>query len=78
MALTSPPLSTRTLNRTLLERQLLLERVPMSAEDAITHLVGLQSQTPASPYPGLWTRLKGFDFAELGSCSRNGGPCGSR
>lgn len=66
MATNSTPLSTRTLNRTLLQRQLLLERSPMSAEDAIAHLAGLQSQTPASPYPGLWTRLDRFDFAELG------------
>lgn len=66
MALTSPPLSTRVLNRTLLERQLLLERARTSAEDVIAHLVGLQSQTPVSPYPGLWSRIDGFDFAEPG------------
>jgi hypothetical protein len=66
MATTPKPLSNRTLNRTLLQRQLLLERADLAAEDAVAHLVGLQSQTPASPYPGLWTRLDGFDFADLG------------
>lgn len=67
MATTAQPLSTRTLNRTLLQRQSLLERAESTAEDAIARLVGLQSQTPASPYPGLWSRLAGFDFAELGA-----------
>jgi hypothetical protein len=63
---TTPPLGERTLNRTLLERQLLLEHAEMGVADAVAHLVGLQSQTPASPYPGLWTRLAGFEFGELG------------
>ncbi|MEE4542643.1 winged helix DNA-binding domain-containing protein [Streptomyces sp. V4-01] len=61
------PLGLRTLNRTLLARQLLLERAEMGAQDAVGHLIGLQSQTPLSPYPGLWTRLAGFDFAGLGA-----------
>jgi hypothetical protein len=60
-------LDLRTLNRTLLQRQLLLERSEMTAQDAVAHLMGLQSQTPASPYPGLWTRLTAFDFADLGA-----------
>lgn len=63
---TTPPLSDRTLNRTLLERQLLVERARTGVTDAVAHLVGLQSQTPASPYPGLWTRLDGFEFGALG------------
>ena len=60
------PLDRRTLNRTLLARQLLLERPEMGTEDAVAHLLGLQSQAPSSPYPGLWSRLARFDFAELG------------
>lgn len=60
------PLDVRTLNRTLLDRQLLLHRPDMAAEDAVAHLLGLQSQTPTSPYPGLCTRLARFDVAELG------------
>ncbi len=65
-AMVTEPLSVRTLNRTLLSRQLLLERADMDPEGVIAHLMGLQSQMPSSPYPGLWTRLTGFDFAALG------------
>jgi hypothetical protein len=60
------PITRRTLNRTLLTRQLLLKQADMDPERAVGHLLGLQSQTPSSPYPGLWTRLAGFDFAALG------------
>ncbi|WP_237405027.1 winged helix DNA-binding domain-containing protein [Actinacidiphila reveromycinica] len=56
----------RTLNRTLLARQLLLEPADMGPEEAVAHLLGLQSQNAASAYPGLWSRLAGFDFAALG------------
>lgn len=58
-------LDRRTLNRTLLARQLLLEPARTGALDVIEHLVGMQSQAPAAPYLGLWTRLEDFAFAEL-------------
>jgi DNA glycosylase AlkZ-like len=58
-------LSQRVLNRTLLSRQLLLERADMTAVDAISHLVGMQAQAPKPPYLGLWTRLRGFKLDDL-------------
>jgi hypothetical protein len=58
-------LSQRALNRALLARQMLLERVEMSVGEAIAHLVGMQAQEPFPPYFGLWTRLAGFEPEEL-------------
>ncbi|HEX2355747.1 MAG TPA: winged helix DNA-binding domain-containing protein [Micromonosporaceae bacterium] len=51
----------RALNRATLDRQLLLRRAALTPLGAITHLVGLQAQTPQTWYAGLWTRLVGFD-----------------
>jgi hypothetical protein len=53
----SPMLSRRALNRALLARQWLLRRSDRTVLDAVSHLVGLQAQTPNAPYllriPGL-------------------------
>src|SRR5215467_7662904 len=67
MATSSAPLlDARSLNRALLARQLLLDRTSsFGAADTVAHLVGLQAQTPRSPYIGLWSRLAGFDPDEL-------------
>jgi hypothetical protein len=62
-----PLLGERALNRALLARQMLLERVARPVADAVRHLVGLQAQAPWSPYYALWTRLEGFDPHELGA-----------
>lgn len=53
-------LGERALNRALLERQWLLRRRAASEDDALDHLVGMQSQAPLAPYVGLWSRLEGY------------------
>ena len=58
-------LTARQLNRTVLQRQLLLERVRRPALDVVEHLVGLQAQEPQDPYLALWSRVVDFDPTEL-------------
>ncbi|MCZ0986119.1 winged helix DNA-binding domain-containing protein [Streptomyces diastatochromogenes] len=56
----APLLDTRALNRATLDRQLLLRRSPLSAADAVRHLLGLQAQNVRPPYYALAARLDGF------------------
>jgi Winged helix DNA-binding domain len=64
--MTPPVLGPRELNRALLERQLLLQRVDRPVAETVEHLLGLQAQAPLPPYLGLWSRLRDFDPHELG------------
>ena len=60
-----PILTQRALNRALLARQLLLERVEMPIPEAIERVGGLQTQYAPSGYVGLWTRLRPFRRDDL-------------
>jgi hypothetical protein len=53
------------LGRATLARQLLLERADISVLEAVGRLGGLQAQEPKPPFLGLWSRLAGFDEADL-------------
>lgn len=55
------------LNRTLLLRQHLLERVAATVPDEVEHLIGLQAQDNLPPYLGLAARLARFDPREVSS-----------
>jgi hypothetical protein len=61
----------RSLNRTMLARQMLAERTALSAFEVIKHLVAVQGQEPNWPYVGLWTRLADFRQDELVSLLRD-------
>jgi hypothetical protein len=65
LSITPPTLSNRALNRALLARQMLLNRVNLPVQDVIEHLVGMQAQDPQSPYYGLWTRISRFRPEDL-------------
>jgi hypothetical protein len=54
------PLTLTDLNRTLLARQLLLERRPMPLVRAVEAVAGIQAQDPVAPLFGLLARLEGF------------------
>jgi hypothetical protein len=51
-------LDARARNRAILARQGLLERQDLRIVDAVERFGGLQAQEPASPFIGLWTRLR--------------------
>ncbi|WP_283136348.1 winged helix DNA-binding domain-containing protein [Rhizohabitans arisaemae] len=61
----APVLSLRTLNRTLLQRQYLLDRTTRPAIEVVEHLVALQGQEANWPYIGLWVRKAGFRREDL-------------
>ena len=58
-------LTERELNRALLARQMLLERVKTPLPRALERMGGLQAQYAPSMYIGLWTRLESFERDQL-------------
>jgi hypothetical protein len=58
-------LTARRLNRSLLQRQLLLGRERLDVVDAVARVVALQAQEPASPYLALWARVADFAATDL-------------
>jgi hypothetical protein len=58
-------LTQRELNRALLARQLLLERVKLPLPRAVERLAGIQNQYAPNAYIRLWSCLEGFRRDEL-------------
>ncbi|HEY3541685.1 MAG TPA: winged helix DNA-binding domain-containing protein [Gaiellaceae bacterium] len=58
-------LTQQELNRATLARQLLLERRKLSPVKVIEQLVGMQAQSAAAPYIGIWTRTLDFKRLQL-------------
>ena len=58
-------LTTRELNRALLARQLLLERVSLPIPRVLERIGGIQNQYAPNGYIRLWSSVEGFDRADL-------------
>jgi hypothetical protein len=58
-------LTQRELNRALLARQLLLVRAELPIPKVLERVAGLQAQYAPSMYIGLWSRIAGFERADL-------------
>jgi Winged helix DNA-binding domain len=58
-------LTDRVLNRTLLQRQHLMEPVSMPVLDMVDHLLGLQAQDVLPPYLSLRARIRDFEPSSL-------------
>ena len=58
-------LTQRELNRTTLQRQLLLGRVRMPVARAVEKVAALQAQWAPAPYVALWSRLEDFERRSL-------------
>jgi hypothetical protein len=65
-------LDRRRLNRALLARQHLLDRVSLPAGEVVEHLVGMQAQAPLAPYVGLWSRLTAINPEAVGATVAGG------
>jgi hypothetical protein len=62
---TGEVLSARRLNRALLARQLLLERVALPIPDALERIGGVQNQYAPNAYIRLWSMLEGLHRRDL-------------
>lgn len=58
-------LTTADLNRALLARQFLLERSRLPLTRTLDRIAGIQAQYAPSSYVGLWSRVEGFELADL-------------
>ena len=65
MAVEERTLTQRELNRALLARQLLLERVKLPVSKALERIAGIQDQYAPNAYIRLWSCLEGFERDEL-------------
>lgn len=65
-------LSRRTLNRTTLDRQSLLNRSTVTANEMVEQLVGIQAQNPSDPYFALWSRIDHFEPQTLSTMIERG------
>ncbi len=63
--MTDDVLTARRLNRAMLARQLLLERVSMPIPQALERIAGVQNQYAPNAYIRLWSMLEGFERDEL-------------
>lgn len=63
--MTDPTLTVRHLNRSTLDRQMLLKRQSLPVTEAVGQAMALQAQESASPYLAMWNRVDGFDPEEL-------------
>ena len=63
--MTERVLTTRELNRSLLSRQLLIERSRLPLTRALEQVAGLQTQYAPSAYIRLWSSLESFGLADL-------------
>ena len=61
----SHTITQRQLNRTLLTRQMLLERAKVTVPKALERTGGLQAQYAPAMYIGLWSRVANFERADL-------------
>lgn len=58
-------LGPRQLNRASLARQLLVRREKLEVAAAVSRICAIQAQASPSPYLALWSRVEGFDAADL-------------